>query len=630
MCGIAGLFYPATPKPVDPARLRAMADAIAHRGPDGAGVWTAPGVGFAHRRLSIIDLEGSPQPMATADARLTIVFNGEIYNYRKLREELQRRGAVFATDGDTEVLLHGYAAWGAAMLQRLNGMFAFAIHDAATQTLFLARDRMGVKPLHWAELSDGAIAFGSELKALLAHPLLRRKPDVRAVEDYLAYGYVPDDACLVSGVNKLAAGHYMLIERGKGAAKPRQWWDVSFANRARGSAAALGEELLARMRDGVRSRRVADVPLGAFLSGGVDSSAVVALMAEASRAAVKTCTIGFDEAGHDERTYAAAVAQRFATDHHVRVVQPDDFGLIDTLVAAFDEPFADASALATYQVAALAREHVTVALSGDGADEAMAGYRRYRFQAAEERVRGLLPPEMRRRVFGTLGRVYPKADWAPRPLRAKTTLLALADDGAEAYARSVGVTTPALRRALFSEAAHRALGGHRAEDRYVAAMRDAPARDAIDRAQYADMKIWLPGDILTKSDRTSMAVGLEAREPLLDHRLVEFAATLPQAMRLRGGEGKWLMKRSLERYLPRDILYRPKMGFVTPVSAWFRGSLAGEAAGLARSRVLGDSGWFNMGEIARVAEAHRSGREEHGRTLWQFVMLERSLRRLFA
>jgi asparagine synthase (glutamine-hydrolysing) len=630
MCGIAGLFYPATPKPVDPARLRAMADAIAHRGPDGAGVWTAPGVGFAHRRLSIIDLEGSPQPMATADTRLTIVFNGEIYNYRELRSELQRRGAVFATDGDTEVLLHGYAAWGAAMLQRLNGMFAFAIHDAATQTLFLARDRMGVKPLHWAELSDGAIAFGSELKALLAHPLLRRKPDVRAVEDYLAYGYVPDDACLVAGVNKLAAGHYMLIERGKGAAKPRQWWDVSFANRARGSAAALGEELLERMRDGVRSRMVADVPLGAFLSGGVDSSAVVALMAEASRAAVKTCTIGFDEAGHDERSHAAAVAQRFATDHHVRVVRPDDFGLIDTLVAAFDEPFADASALATYQVAGLAREHVTVALSGDGADEAMAGYRRYRFQAAEERVRGLLPPDLRRRVFGTLGRVYPKADWAPRPLRAKTTLLALADDGAEAYARSVGVTTPALRRALFSDAAHRALGGHRAEDRYVAAMRDAPARDAIDRAQYADMKIWLPGDILTKSDRTSMAVGLEAREPLLDHRLVEFAATLPRAMRLRGGEGKWLMKRSLERYLPRDILYRPKMGFVTPVSAWFRGNLAEEAAGLARSRVLGDSGWFDMGEIARVAEAHRSGREEHGRTLWQFVMLERSLRRLFA
>ena len=630
MCGIAGLFYPATPKPVDPARLRAMADALAHRGPDGAGVWTAPGVGFAHRRLSIIDIAGSPQPMASADARLTIVFNGEIYNYRELRDELQRRGHVFATDGDTEVLLHGYAAWGAALLQRLNGMFAFAIHDAATQTLFMARDRLGVKPLHWAELSDGAIAFGSELKALLAHPLLRRKPDVRAVEDYLAFGYVPDDACLVGGVNKLAAGHYMLIERGKGSPRPRQWWDISFANRARGSAAALSEELLERMRDGVRSRMVADVSLGAFLSGGVDSSAVVALMAEASRGAVNTCTIGFDEAGHDERSHAAQVAERFATDHHVRVVRSDDFGLIDTLVAAFDEPFADASALATYQVAALAREHVTVALSGDGADEAMAGYRRYRFQAAEERVRGLLPPDLRRRVFGTLGRVYPKADWAPRPLRAKTTLLALADDGAEAYARSVGVTAPALRQALFSDAATAALGGHRAEDRYVAAMRDAPARDAIDRAQYADMKIWLPGDILTKSDRTSMAVGLEAREPLLDHRLVEFAATLPQAIRLRRGEGKWLMKKSLERYLPRDILYRPKMGFVTPVSAWFRGSLAGEAAGLARSRVLGDTGWFDMREVARLAEAHRSGREEHGRTLWQFVMLERSLKRLFA
>ena len=344
---------------------------------------------------------------------------------------------------------------------------------------------------------------------------------------------------------------------------------------------------------------------------------------------MQTCTIGFAEAGHDERRYAETVSARFRTDHATRVVKSEDFGLIDTLVAAFDEPFADASALATYQVCALAREKVTVALSGDGADEIMAGYRRYRFQAAEERVRALLPTSLRTQVFGTLGRLYPKADWAPRPLRAKTTLLALADGGAEAYARSVGVTTPAMRARLFSDAARRALGGHRAEDRYVAAMRDAPARDPIDRAQYADMKIWLPGDILAKTDRTSMAVSLEAREPLLDHRLVSFAARLPASMRLRHGEGKWLMKKAMERYLPREILYRPKMGFVTPVSDWFRGALAGEAAALSRSRVLADTGWFDMEALRTMAEAHRAGREEHGRTLWQFVMLERSLKRLF-
>ncbi len=627
MCGIAGIFHPGTPKPVEPNRVLAMIAAQAHRGPDGDGIWTAPGVGLGHRRLSIIDLEGSPQPMS--DGTLTITYNGEIYNFAELRDELTAKGAIFRTEGDTEVLLHGWRAWGPSMLDRLNGMFAFAIHDSAAHTLFLARDRMGVKPLHYVELADGSLAFASELKGLLAHPQLRRVPDLGAVEDYLAFGYVPDDSCIVAGVKKLAAGHFLLVERGRPVPQPRKWWDIDFSNRATGSAKALGEELVDRMRAGVRSRMVADVPLGAFLSGGVDSSAVVALMAEASPKAVRTCTIGFDEAGHDERAFADTVARRFATDHRERVVASGDFGLIDTLVASFDEPFADASALATYQVCALARENVTVALSGDGADEALAGYRRYKFQAAEERVRGLLPAHLRSEVFGTLGRFYPKADWAPRPLRAKSTLLALAQGGGEAYARSVGVTSPELRAQLFTKNARALLGGYRAEDRYVATMADAPARDAIDRAQYADIKHWLPGDILTKVDRTSMAVGLEAREPLLDHRLIEFCATLPANMRLRHGEGKWLMKKAMEPYLPREILYRQKMGFVTPISAWFRGALAGEAVALAKSRTLGETGWFDSATIARIAEEHRAGRAEHGRTLWQFVMLERSMKRMF-
>ncbi len=628
MCGIAGLYYPASPRPVDPARLRSMIGALAHRGPDGEGVWTAPGVGFAHRRLSIIDVAGSPQPMRSADERLCVTYNGEIYNFAELRAELTAGGARFRTQGDTEVLIEGWRAWGPAMLDRLHGMFAFAIHDAATQSLFLARDRLGVKPLHYVELSDGGLAFASELKGLTAHPLLRRVPDIRAVEDFLAFGYVPDDACLIAGVRKLGAGQYLLIERGKPVPAPIRWWDVDFSTRATGSPAVLEEELIERLRVAVRSRLVADVSLGAFLSGGVDSSAVVALMAEASPRAVKTCTIGFDEAGHDERGPAGIVARRFATDHRERVVASDDVDLVDTLVRAFDEPFADASALATYRVCELAREEVTVALSGDGADEAFAGYRRHRFQVAEERARGLMPPALRR-AAGWLGERYPKADWAPRPLRARTTLLALAADGAEAYARSVGVTTPEMRASLFSPEARRALAGHRAEDRWIATMRDAPARDPLDRAQYADLKLWLPGDILVKADRTSMAVGLEAREPLLDHRLVQFAATLPPSLRLRGGEGKWLMKKALERYLPREILYRPKQGFVTPVSAWLRGPLAGQAAALARSRTLAQTGWFDLDRLARIADDHRAGRADHGRTLWQFVMLEKSLARLF-
>ncbi|WP_326524165.1 XrtA/PEP-CTERM system amidotransferase [Sphingomonas sp.] len=625
MCGIAGIFYPGTPKPVDPARIVAMTDVQAHRGPDGAGVWTGQGVGLGHRRLSIIDVAGSPQPMQAG--ALTITYNGEVYNFAELRAELEAAGARFVTSGDTEVLLHGWRAWGTGLLDRLVGMFAFAIHDADAATLTLVRDRLGVKPLHYVELSDGGLAFASELKGLLAHPLLRREVDVRAVEDFMALGYVPDHACIVAGVRKLPAGSLLHLERGKPVPQPQRWWDIDFSTRAKGSAKDLQAELVEHLRVAVRSRMVSDVPLGAFLSGGVDSSAVVALMAEASSRAVKTCSIGFDEAGHDESAYARQIAERFATEHRTRTVAADDYSLIDTLVAAFDEPFADASALATYRVCELARETVTVALSGDGADEAFAGYRRYKFHAAEERVRGLFPPNLRTRLFGTLGNLYPKADWAPRPLRAKTTLLALADDGATAYARAVGVTTPATRDALYADGFRRNLAGHRGEDAMIATMRAAPARDGLDAAQYADIHHWLPGDILTKVDRTSMAVSLEAREPLLDHRLLEFAATLPASLRIRGGQGKWLMKKALEPWLPKDILYRPKMGFVTPVSAWLRRELAGEAAALSKSPVLAN--WFDRASLDRLADDHRAGRSEHGRTLWQLVMLDRSVRRLF-
>ncbi len=628
MCAIAGIFHMQTAKPVDPQRVRAMTDAQAHRGPDGEGVWTAPGVGLGHRRLAIIDLATGAQPMATEDGRFVITFNGEVYNFAEVRAELEALGHAFTTHSDTEVILRGWRQWGPDCLPRLNGMFAFAIHDATEGTLFLARDRLGVKPLFHAELSDGSLIFASELKGLLAHPLLRRAPDFTAVDDYLGLGYVPDDACIVAGVRKLAAGHWLAVRRGRPLAAPVQYWDISFADRARGSVAAREAELLDHIRQGVRSRMVADVPLGAFLSGGVDSSAVVAMMAEASGQAVETCSIGFDEAGHDETRYAKIVADRFATNHRTRMVAAGDFGLIDTLVTAFDEPFADASALPTYRVCELARERVTVALSGDGADEAFAGYRRHAFHLAEERARALLPARARKAI-GALGDRFPKLDWAPQRLRAKTTLQALGRSGEEAYARSVGVTPPELRARLYSPQALRALGSHRAEDRYVAAMQAAPARDALDRAQYADLKIWLPGDILTKVDRTSMAVGLEAREPLLDHRLVEYAARLPVSMRIRGGSGKWLMKRALTRYLPDEILHRRKMGFVTPIGAWFRGPLAAEADAIAHGSALAETGWFDAGAIATIAADHRAGRSDHGRLLWQLLMLDRSLGRLF-
>ncbi|MGF1550033.1 MAG: XrtA/PEP-CTERM system amidotransferase [Sphingomonadaceae bacterium] len=628
MCGIAGIFHPDIPKPVDPARMRAMADALAHRGPDGSGVWTGPGIGFGHRRLSVIDIESGAQPMASGDQGLVVNYNGEIYNFRELRADLEARGHRFATSSDTEAILAAWAEWGPASLERLDGMFAFALYDRRRDALFLARDRLGVKPLYHARLGDGALIFASELKGLLAHPLFRAVPDAAAIDDYLALGYVPDDACAVAGVRKLAAGHYLLVERGKPVPAPTRWWDVDFRPRAKGGAPALAEELVGHLRAAVASRMVADVPLGAFLSGGVDSSAVVAFMAEASREAVETCSIAFDEADHDESRFARCVAERFATNHHVRTVSADDFDLIDELAQAFDEPFADDSALATLRLSELAREHVKVALSGDGADEAFAGYRRYRLFMAEERTRSLLPWPMRR-AAALAGRLYPKADWAPRPLRARTTLEALGRSSEEAYALAVGMTPPKLRDRLYRPEFARMLEGPRAEQRYAETMRRAPAEDPLSRAQYADLKIWLPGDILTKIDRMSMAVGLEAREPLLDHRLVAFAASLPPHMRLRSGTGKWLMKRALEPYLPRDILYRRKMGFTVPVSDWFRGPLAGAARGIAASPVLAELGWFDPAALDRVAGEHGAGRRDHGHLLWQLLMLEKSLRRLF-
>jgi asparagine synthase (glutamine-hydrolysing) len=630
MCGITGIYHLATPKPVDPARIERMCAAMAHRGPDGQGVWTAPGVGLGHLRLSIIDIVGSPQPMASSDGRAMLVFNGEIYNYRELREELRGSGAEFRTDGDSEVILAAWQRWGPACVSRLHGMFAFAIYDLTARSLFLARDRLGVKPLFYAPLSDGSLAFASELKGLLANPLLRREIDPLAIEDYMTWGYVPDHRSILTGVHKLPAGHTLLLRHGVPLPASVQYWDVSFAGRRQGRASDLEAELLHLLRQAVTSRMVADVPLGAFLSGGVDSSAVVALMAEASSAPVKTCTIGFDVAALDESGYAQQVATRFGTDHRARQVSPDDFAQIDTLAAMFDEPFADASALPTWRVCQLARESVTVALSGDGADEAFAGYRRHKFQRAEDRLRGLAPQALRGPVLGGIGAAYPKADWAPRPLRAKTTLLSLAGTSEAGYARAVAILPPELRAVLYSPEFLKLRGDYRAEQPFEAAMSSAQARSGLDRAQYADLKFWLPGDILTKVDRTSMSVGLEAREPLLDHRLIEFAAALPERLRTKRGEGKWLLKKAMQRYLPDEVLYRPKQGFVMPIAQWFRGPLAGSARAIGSSAALARTGWFDAKQLGIIAADHIAGRADHGRLLWQLLMLDKSLSGLIA
>lgn len=630
MCGIAGLFDAAGSRPFAPGLIGAMTRALAHRGPDGEGIHHAPGVALGHRRLSIIDIEGSPQPMLAADGQVAIVFNGEIYNFADIRAELERLGHRFHTQGDTETILLGWMEWGEGVVHRLRGMFAFAIHDARTQTLFLARDRLGVKPLHWAQLPDGTIAFASEIKGLLAHPDLPRELDPTAVEDYFALGYVPDPGSLLTAVRKLPPAHTLAIQRGRPVPAPRRYWDVAFEPTLKGRVEDLAAELVERVRESVRLRMVADVPLGAFLSGGVDSSTVVAMMAGLSDRPVRTCTIGFDVAHLDETAYARRIALRYGTDHRERLVSPDDFSALDTLVAAYDEPFADASALPTWRVCQLARETVTVALSGDGADEAFAGYRRYSLHMLEQRARDLLPDAVRRPLFGTLGRAWPKLDWAPRPLRAKTTLLGIARTEAEAYFNSVAVTPDQVRAGLFSESFRRQLQGYRAADLYRATMAAAPAADALGRAQYADLQHWLPGDILTKADRASMAVSLEAREPLLDHELVAWAAALPPELRLRGMTGKWLLKKAMEPFIDHDLLYRPKMGFVTPIAQWLRGPMSDRIAAIARDGRAVATGWFAPGVWQQMVREHRSGMADHSRQLWQLLMLDASLGRLAA
>lgn len=628
MCGIAGIFHRDARGRADADVLRAMCDAIAHRGPDGYGVWESGAVALGHRRLSIIDIAGSPQPMASTDGRAMLVFNGEIYNYRELRAELAAEGARFHTDGDSEVILAAYQRWGVDCVSRFSGMFAFALYDLDRRQLLLARDRLGVKPLYLAQLADGSTIFASELKALIAHPGLERRIDPLAVEDYLAWGYVPDHRCILAGVRKLPAARVLLLSHDAPVPAPQAYWDVSFAERHKSSEADLTAELADLLRSAVKSRMVADVPLGAFLSGGVDSSSVVALMAEESSHPVRTCSIGFDVKALDETGYAEQIAKRYNTDHVSRIVSPDDFEAVDHLAAMFDEPFADASALPTWRVCQLARESVTVALSGDGADEAFAGYRRHRFQHGEDRVRGLVPSALRAPLFGLAGRLYPKADWAPRPLRAKTTLLSLAGSSAQAYASAISVTGPALRDRLYSEDYRRQRGDYRAEQPFIELMEKAPARSGLDAAQYADLKFWLPGDILTKVDRASMAVSLEAREPLLDHRLIEFAAGLPEEMRIRGTQGKWLMKQAMKPQLPEDILFRQKQGFVTPIAQWFQGPLAGAARGIAQGGALSRTGWFDSAAIDRAAQAHIAGTSDHSRLLWQLLQLDRSLTHL--
>ena len=626
MCGIAGLFDTRGTREVDRILLGRMNRTLSHRGPDEDDIWTAPGIGLAHRRLSVIDIASGRQPLGNEDGSVMVCYNGEIYNYRELAAELRGLGHVFRTRSDTEVIVHAWEEWGEACVTRLRGMFAFALYDASRRQLFLARDRLGVKPLFYALLPDGVLAFGSELKALRAIPWLARVIDAHAVEGYFAYGYIPEPRTIYSAASKLAPGHTLLYVDGA-SASPKRYWDVRFEVAQPVSAEQVQDELIARLREAVRIRLVAEVPLGAFLSGGVDSSAVVAMMAGLTDGPVNTCSIGFEQPEFDESGYAREVATRYGAAHYSQTVDPGDCSLLDTLAGLYDEPFADSSAIPTYRVCQLARSRVTVALSGDGGDENLAGYRRYRYAVAEQNVRGCLPAALRRPVFGALGRWYPKADWAPRVFRARTTFEALARDLVEGYFHGVSLMSDAMRSRLFSASLMHQLQGYRAIEVMRGHLRHAATHDALSTIQYLDLKTYLPGDILTKVDRASMAHALEVRVPLLDHELVEWIATLPSNLKLRGGEGKYVFKKALAGHLPHHILYRKKQGFAVPLAQWFRGPLRERVREALLGPRLADTGFFNKKYLHEIVDQHQAGRRDYSAPIWSLLMFEAFLRR---
>jgi asparagine synthase (glutamine-hydrolysing) len=630
MCGISGIFDTREARPVDEATLRAMNDVQRHRGPDDEGFHIEPGVGLGHRRLSIIDLSTGQQPIYNEDDSVVIVFNGEIYNFMELRRELEGHGHRFRTRTDTEVIVHGWEQWGRDCVRRFRGMFAFALWDRNRGELFLARDRLGKKPLYYSLLGDGRLIFASELKSLLRHGGVRRDVDPCAVEEYFSLGYVADPRCILSSVRKLPAAATMVVARSRGIPEPVAYWDVSFARTSAVEEEAVVATLLERLEEAVRIRMIADVPVGAFLSGGVDSSGVVAMMAKASAQPVNTCSISFGDPAFNESAQAQRVAQALNTRHFVELVDPDDFSLVDRLAAIYDEPFADSSALPTYRVCELARKHVKVALSGDGGDEVFAGYRRYRWHMREERIRNLLPSGLRRPLFGLLASVYPKADWAPRIFRAKTTLESLSRSSVEAYFDSIAISSGRIRDRLFSSRHRSALQGYSALDIFRRHERELDGVHRLSQIQYIDIKTYLVGDILTKVDRASMAHSLEVRVPILDHEFVEWAASLPPDLKLRGGEGKYVFKKAVATQVPRDVVYRPKMGFAVPLAKWFRAELRDRVRSRLIDGSLGDTGVFDMGAVGALVSQHQSGMRDHSAVLWSLLIYESFNREVLA
>ena len=621
MCGIAGLLNTDAQRPADLAILRHMGDAVAHRGPDGEGLLVDRNLGMVHRRLAIIDLAGGDQPIANEDKTIHVVFNGEIYNFPQLRDDLIARGHQFRTHSDTEVLVHLYEEHGQELVCHLRGMFAFALWDQRRRHLLLARDHVGQKPLY-VYRDDDKLLFGSELKSILAHPNVDRTIDSAAVEDYLTFGVIPGARSIFRRIQRLPAGHTLLVRPTDRHPHPQQYWQLSFDQEVDGSDDEWTERIDAAIEDSVRAHLLADVPVGAFLSGGLDSSTIVASLSQFIREPVQTFSIGFQEKKFSELPYAAAVAEHFGTAHTELIVTPEAVSNLDELVRVYDEPFADASAIPTMAVARLASRHVKVVLSGDGGDEAFGGYSRYAHDLNEAAIRDRLPAFIRRLILRPAAVIWPKADWLPRPLRLKTVLQNLSRDPAAAYANTLSQCRSEMRSRLLNPEFARRVSHHRPEDVVERAYRNG-SRDALSGMLAADSAFLLPDDFLTKVDRASMAYGLEVRPPFIDVPLLELAAQMPSRMKVRRGCKKWILKELYESRLPGSLAHRPKQGFELPVNQWLRGPLRDQVQEVLLNTDSPIAQFVDTRQVDRLYAAHRQGTGTHGAVLWSLLVLGR-------
>ncbi|MBW8867029.1 MAG: asparagine synthase (glutamine-hydrolyzing) [Acidobacteria bacterium] len=618
MCGIAGFVEsPALTSPftLDDSRalVHRMCDVIRHRGPDDEGIWVDEGVALGMRRLSIIDLSTGHQPIHNEDETVWIVFNGEIYNFPELRRELEAAGHRFYTNTDTEAIVHAYEQWGTAAIQRLRGMFGLAIWDRRTKSLLVARDRAGIKPMYYADV-NGRLYFGSELKSLLEAPDLPRDLDLDALDHYLSFLYTPRDGSIFSSVRKLPPGHLMTWRNG--TLKVEQYWQLSAEENFRGSERDAVAQLRRVLTDAVRCHLLSDVPLGAFLSGGIDSSLVVGLMSEISGSRVKTFSIGFDEPAFDELEHARRVAQHFGTEHHELVVKPDAIGILDRLVWHFDEPFADSSAIPTWYVSEMARRHVTVVLSGDGGDELFGGYDRYVPHPRVVAFDRYSPRALRRVAAIAAARL-------PHGVRGKNFLRHVGRDEQGRYLDAIRFFGADEKPALLSAEVRRTLHGPDPETRLARHFERFAQLPWPSQMMRFDAETYLPEDVLTKVDRMSMAHSIESRVPLLDNEVIDFAATLPASLKIKDGRRKHVLKEVAATLLPRQILERRKQGFGVPLGTWFRGNLRELFADTLLSPSSLQRGYFEPAFVRRVVNEHLTGTRDHTLRLWQLVVFER-------